>query len=73
MYDPTKVKVDYGHVRKETPKERIARHHNQLPNPRVCKMLRKFSDLTGDCDAYERARRAGQVEYYKLGRKSRRA
>lgn len=66
-YDPTKVKVDPGHVRRETCAERIMRLSEQLP----AMMAREKTgrELFND---YERARRAGQVTYYKLGRKSRR-
>jgi hypothetical protein len=68
MYDPTKVKIDSGHVRKETAKERICRLSEQLP----AMMVREKTGREQFLD-YERARTAGKVEYYELGRRSRRA
>jgi hypothetical protein len=72
MYDPTKVKVDSGHVREETVEERLARHRDQEP------YLRKWDTMVHSVNPkyesdYERARRAGQVTYYELGRRSRKA
>jgi hypothetical protein len=74
MYDPTKVKVDYGHVRREKPSETFFRNVvMEVHNPKVRALIRKHSKMDDAVNTYERARRAGQVTYYELGRKSRRA
>jgi uncharacterized protein YggU (UPF0235/DUF167 family) len=54
-YDPTKVKVDPGHVRRETDAERIQRQLRQSPN-------------NGQANDYEIARLAGKVTYYRRTR-----